>query len=465
MLDQYQNIMTIAAISTAVSAGQGGVAIIRISGDDALEVGQNLVSIKGDKEWNSHTILYGNIYEDDDNKNLIDEILVLIMKSPKSFTGEDVIEIHCHGGLISVQRILKKVLSHQKVRRALPGEFTQRAVLNGKIDLTKAEAISEIIGASSIKAAKLAVSGLDGGIQKIIEYCRDKLITQLAEIEARVDFEEDLPPLSKIDISKEINKIKHKLNEIINSSDKVSCIRKGLKIGLIGSPNVGKSSLINHLSRRELSIVTSVPGTTRDIIKNDIDIEGVPLTLIDTAGIHSTKDEVEKIGISKSKEVMQKADLIILIFDLSCGWTNNDQKLIDQAPDDINILVVGNKSDICLNSKENKIVKNNKKISPIVNVSALTGEGDQELKEQILKKCNANDLESQIISLNQRQCDLAKSAVDSLDKMEDIMQEDLPFDFWTIDLRDAIDKLGEITGKVVTEELLDNIFSRFCIGK
>tara|TARA_Y100001968_G_scaffold103850_2_gene93860 strand:+ start:122 stop:1489 length:1368 start_codon:yes stop_codon:yes gene_type:complete len=446
---------TIAAIATAVSAGQGGVAIIRISGPLAEKVGQSIVHVSSQHIWASHHILYGHV-RDKQTDELIDEVLVLLMKAPRSFTGEDVVEIHCHGGLISVQRVLGLILLHPHVRRALPGEFSERAVINGRIDLTQAEAISDLISARSQKAAKLAITGITGRVNKHITSLREKLIEQLSELEARVDFEDDLPPLNEELLLSEIIDVQQSLETLIEDGKKSSVIRNGLKVVLIGLPNVGKSSLLNRLSKTERSIVTDVPGTTRDLLEIEILLEGVPITLVDSAGIHATEDKIEKLGIERSEQAIMTADAVMLIFDISQGWDENNQKLLNQIPEEMPKIIIGNKSDIQISTPQ---------IEPDVIFSALTGKGEEKLIKALLRICGANDIQGLEIALNERQIDLAILAKAALNRTQKMATEKLPWDFWTIDLREAIHKLGELSGDEITESVLDRIFSKFCIGK
>ena len=294
---------TIAAIATAVSPGQGSIAASRISGSSAIEISKNIVDVPGIQDWSTHKVLYGHVTEEN-RKKYIDEVLILVMKGPRSFTGEDVVEIHCHGGIIPVQKILERILAFPSVRRAEPGEFSQRAVLNGRLSLTQAESISELVSARSRKAAELAINGIEGNIQTTIQSIRKRLIEQLTEIEARIDFEEDLPLLDEKHVKNEIVAIKKDLNELIDNAKRGSWVRSGLKVALTGKPNVGKSSLMNRLSKQEKAIVTDLPGTTRDILESEIVLEGIPVTFIDTAGLRETKNIIEKIGISRTKKTL-----------------------------------------------------------------------------------------------------------------------------------------------------------------
>ncbi len=455
---------TIAAIATAVSPGQGSIAAIRISGSSAIEITKSMVHIPGMHTWDSHKVLYGHVTEANKQK-YIDEVLILIMKGPRSFTGEDVIEIHCHGGIISVQKILERILDNPNVRRAAPGEFSQRAVLNGRLNLTQAESISELISAKSRKAAELAMNGMEGDIQTKIQSIKQRLLEQLTEIEARVDFEEDLPKLDEKSVRDEIIAIREEIDELISNAKKGSWVRSGLKVALIGKPNVGKSSLMNRLSKKEKAIVTELPGTTRDLLESEIILEGIPVTFTDTAGIRETDNIIEKIGISRTQQALNQTDLIVLIFDYSVGWTKEDLSLLEKLPKTIPLLIVGNKSDLkdknTLRQEKQKILEEQN----LVIVSAKTGEGEEELMKQLLKFCGSSQIHGLDIALNERQLDLAKSALESLLSIDDAFNEKLPWDFWTIDLRQAINHLGELTGEDLTESLLDNIFSKFCIGK
>ena len=455
---------TIAAIATAISAGQGGIAVVRISGPEALSIGQSIVFVPGVKLWESHTVLYGHVMNEQNNER-IDEVLILTMKAPRSFTGEDVVEIHCHGGLITVQRVLERVLAHPDARRAMPGEFSQRAVLNGRLDLTQAEALSALIGARSKKAAQLAMTGLDGGIQQRISALREDLLDQLSELEARVDFEDELPPLKGPDVLNKLLKVQAELQILIEDAKRGAFLNQGLRIALIGCPNVGKSSLLNRLSRRERSIVSDLPGTTRDLLESEILLEGIPITLIDTAGVRVTNDEIEKLGIKRSQEALISADVVLLVFDLSLGWNHNDQALLAHIPKDVPILLVGNKADIKNKANLPQHNLNIEEREADVSFSAKTGEGEEALVHALLNICGAHETQGIEIALNERQRDLAAIAVTALERIKEVSNQKLPWDFWTIDLREAIQSLGEITGHEITEAVLERIFSRFCIGK
>tara|TARA_B100000609_G_scaffold160022_1_gene131612 strand:+ start:326 stop:1687 length:1362 start_codon:yes stop_codon:yes gene_type:complete len=444
---------TIAAVATAVAPGQGGIAVIRLSGPDAQRAVRAITSFPGAQPWESHRVLYGHVMAADCLERL-DEVLVLLMQAPRSFTAEDVVEIHCHGGVMAVQRVLSRVLEQPGVRRALPGEFSQRAVLNGRLDLTRAEAIGDLVAARSQRAAQLAMAGVDGGIQRRIEGLRECLLDQLSELEARVDFEDDLPALDGQALLMVLQSVRDELLQLIADGERSAALHQGLRVALVGRPNVGKSSLLNRLSRRERAIVTDLPGTTRDLLESEIVLEGVPITLLDTAGIRSTTDAVEQLGIARSHDALASADLVVLLFDLTDGWTEDDQALRQQIPAEVPYLLVGNKADL-----------SDAEAAADVHLSAVTGAGEAELVQALLERCGALSDGSLLLALNQRQIDLARAAAAALQRSEQVAADGLPWDFWTIDLRQAIHSLGEITGEELTESVLDRIFSRFCIGK
>lgn len=458
--------LSIAAIATAVAPGQGGIAVIRLSGPSAVRAVAAITVIPGQQLWESHRILYGHVVAAGGVERL-DEVLVLVMLAPRSFTGEDVVEIHCHGGVIAVQQVLARVLEQPGVRRALPGEFSQRAVLNGRLDLTRAEAIGDLVGARSQRAAQLAMAGLDGGIQKKMVVLRERLLDQLSELEARVDFEEDLPPLDGEALLQELQAVRMELNTLVADGERGSVVRHGLRVALVGRPNVGKSSLLNLLSRRERAIVTDLPGTTRDLLESEIVLDGVPITLLDTAGIRATRDAVEQLGIARSRDALASADLVLLLFDLAQGWSEEDQALFAQIPDGVPCLRVGNKADLPLKAdSDGGPVASSVSVSVAdVRLSAVTGEGEQDLVRTVLERCGGLSERPLLLALNQRQSDLASTAAEALARSEQVAADGLPWDFWTIDLRQAIRSLGEITGEQLTESVLDRIFSRFCIGK
>jgi len=367
-----------------------------------------------------------------------------------------VVEIHCHGGVMAVQQVMERVLEQPGVRRALPGEFSQRAVLNGRLDLTQAEAVSALVSARSRRAADLAMAGLDGGIQARITALRERLLDQLTELEARVDFEDDLPPLDGTALLNELQAVRTELLALVADGERGDALRHGLRVALVGRPNVGKSSLLNRLSRRERAIVTELPGTTRDLLESEIVLDGVPITLMDTAGIRATNDAVEQLGIARSEEALMSADLVLLIVDGHAGWTETDAQLLARIPNAVPRVVVANKSDLDGPPLPGEVD---------VQFSALNGAGEDALVQVLLERCGAGDAAGIVLSLNTRQRDLASSAAAALERSHEVAQQQLPWDFWTIDLREAIRGLGEITGEELTEAVLERVFSRFCIGK
>ena len=450
---------TIAAVATAIAPGEGSVAIVRLSGPDAEAIGRRLFVAPGEQAWGSHRVLYGHVC-DPSSAERVDEALLLLMRAPRSFTRETVVEFHCHGGLICVQRVLELALA-SGARRALPGEFSQRAFLNGRLDLTRAEAVSELVTARSRRAAQLAMAGLDGGLQARIAALRERLLDQLAELEARVDFEDDLPPLDGDAVAAELALVRSALDDLVADGQRGQLLRDGLKVAIVGRPNVGKSSLLNRLSRSERAIVTDLPGTTRDLVESELVLEGVPLTLLDTAGIRATTDRVEQIGIERSRAALQAADAVLLLFDLSAGWCPEDEALRALVPPGVPLLVVGNKADQLASSDGDG---DGEAVADVC-ISALTGAGQDTLVQQLLRCCGHSDPQGVQLALNRRQQDLAAAAAASLAASLEAAQQQLPWDFWTIDLRAAVRALGEITGEEVSEAVLDRVFSRFCIGK
>jgi tRNA modification GTPase len=453
---------TIAAIATAVAPGLGSVAIVRMSGPAAESIGRTLFRAPGQQVWDSHRVLYGHVVDPASGER-VDEALLLLMKAPRSFTREDVVELHCHGGLIAVQRVLALVLAHG-CRRAAAGEFSQRAFLNGRLDLTRAEAIGDLIAARSQRAAQLAMAGLDGGLQRRITVLREQLLDQLAELEARVDFEENLPPLDAAAVVAALTAVRQALEALVAEARQGELLRDGLRVAIVGRPNVGKSSLLNRLSRRERAIVTDTPGTTRDLLESELVLEGVPLTLLDTAGIRPTSDAVERLGIARSRAALAAADAVLLLFDLTTGWSDDDQELRDLVPDGAVLLLVGNKADAA-GLATGAVAPTGPGFPLEVAISARTGEGCDVLVETLLQRCGATELQGLQVALNGRQRELAAAAAAALGRSLEAAAAQLPWDFWTIDLRAAVRSLGEITGEEVSEAVLDRVFARFCIGK
>ena len=384
------------------------------------------------------------------------------MQSPNSFTGEDVVELHCHGGVIIVEKVLKTLISNNsQVRIANPGEFSQRAFLNGKIDLTQAESINQLINAKNERSAEIAFNGVQGEISKKIEIIKNALINELSEIEARVDFEEDFADFDYESFLKNIKRIKEKIEILIENSRRTSYIHNGISIALIGKTNVGKSSLLNLLSKKEKAIVTNIPGTTRDIIEVNLTINGIPMKIIDTAGIRETNEKIESIGIQKTFEIIKETDFVIYLFSLEEGFTEEDECNIKKIPKGKLITILGNKKDLIDPQISN--LKNTKK--NITFMSIKKNEGEKELINKIIKNCESKQFGNIDIFLNERQIMNLDNCLSNLNDTDQIIQDKLPFDFLSIELREGIKNLSKITGQELTEELLDNIFSKFCIGK
>ena len=452
---------TIAAIATAIVPQQGSVGIVRVSGGAALKIAETLFRAPGRQIWDSHRILYGHIRRPK-TQELVDEALLLIMKAPRSFTREDVVEFHCHGGIMAVQQVLQLCLENG-ARLAQPGEFSLRAFLNGRLDLTQAESIADLVGAQSPAAAQSALAGLQGKLAQPIRKLRTTCLDVLAEIEARIDFEEDLPPLDEAKTCLEINQILNELSRILATADRGELLRTGLKVAIVGRPNVGKSSLLNAWSKSDRAIVTDLPGTTRDVVESQLVVGGIPVQVLDTAGIRETEDKVEKIGVERSRAAAKQADLVLLTIDAESGWTAGDREIYEQVKHRQLIIII-NKIDLVNTIPELPFTS---EIHPIVSAAAALDRGIEELETAILDAVSSGNLEAENsdLAINQRQAAALTRAKISLEECTDTMNNKLPLDFWTIDLRGAIQALGEVTGEEVTESVLDRIFSRFCIGK
>jgi tRNA modification GTPase len=433
---------------------------VRLSGEKAVNIARNLFDAPGKQLWESHRLLYGYIRHPE-TKELVDEALLLLMLAPRSFTREDVVEFHCHGGIIPVQEVLKLCLE-QGARLAQPGEFTLRAFLNGRIDLTQAESIAELVGAQSQAASVVALAGLQGKLAHPIRQLRATCLDILAEVEARIDFEDDLPPLNEDVIRQQLQDVLQQVKDILATANQGELLRNGIKVAIVGRPNVGKSSLLNAWSKCDRAIVTDLPGTTRDVIESSLVVGGIPIQVLDTAGIRDTFDTVEKIGVERSQKAAQSADLVLLTVDAQAGWTEEDQRIYLQVKHRPLILVI-NKVDLA--SPETIVYP--QEIQQIVTTSAANQEGIDQLETAILAsvqtgKTTAANLD---LAINQRQAAALTQAKQSLEQVRETIKAQLPLDFWTIDLRGAIQALGEITGEEVTESVLERIFSRFCIGK
>jgi len=454
---------TIAAIATA--PGEGGIGIIRISGPKSLEVAEEIFfSMSGKKisEYPARTLIFGNI-KDGDKK--IDEVLVAYMKGPNSYTAEDVIEINCHGGFISVKRILELVLS-KDVRLAEAGEFTKRAFLNGRIDLSQAEAVIDVINAKTDKAHEVAENQLDGSLSNRIREFREKVTELLAQVEVAIDYpEEDIEFIAYTTLEEKTRELNKDIKKLYETSESGKIFREGLKTVIVGKPNVGKSSLLNSILGENRAIVTDIPGTTRDVIEEFVNIKGIPLKIVDTAGIRETDDVVEKIGVEKSKASFDTADLIIMVVDSSSELSEEDREILEKVQGKETILLL-NKTDLpqVIDEEEVKKYVNEENI---IKISALHNEGIEDVHDRIEAMVYKGDIKSSsnVIITNSRHKDALYRAMKSAEDAMRAIEDRMPLDFVEVDLKNIWDYLGYINGDTVSEDLLDNIFHNFCIGK
>ncbi len=448
---------TIAAISTTL--GVGAISIIRVSGNDAIKIVNKIFKGKNLEKVETHTINYGHIVDKDE---VIDEVLVSVMKSPKTFTTEDVVEINCHGGISTTNKVLELALNNG-ARLAEPGEFTKRAFLNGRIDLTQAESVMDLINSKNESKRKVAIKGLNGYVSNIIRNLRQEILELLASIEVNIDYPEyeDAIVMTNDIVKPKITEIKEKLTKIINESENGKILTSGIKTIIIGKPNVGKSSILNRLLDEEKAIVTDIEGTTRDTVEGSITINGVSLNIIDTAGIRETEDIVEKIGVEKSLSLINEADLIIIVLNNNEELSEEDKKILTACKDK-KVIVVINKSDL-----ESKINLDDIKYQNIVYTNTIDLNGINSLKEKIVELFNLNELEQQDYTYlsNVRQISLAKEANNILEEVDNGIKNEVPVDMIEIDIKRAWEKLGEIIGETYTEELIDQLFSQFCLGK
>lgn len=453
---------TIAAISTPL--GEGGIGIIRISGRQAIPIASRIFhSPKGINLQNvrTHTIHYGFIV-DPSTQEIVDEVLVTVMRAPNTYTREDIVEINCHGGYITLKRILDIVLS-EGARLAEPGEFTKRAFLRGRIDLSQAESVIDLIRAKTEQAQKIALEHLSGKLSLKINELRDALMRVCAHVEAYIDFpEEDIDGLTEEEIIKEITRIKEEIKKLIEGYEEGKIYREGLTTAIVGKPNVGKSSLLNALLMKDRAIVTEIPGTTRDIIEEYLNIKGIPLKIIDTAGIRQAHDLVEAEGIKRTLKAVDLAELILLVLDSSRPIDSLDEEIISRIHQK-RIIVVINKKDI---KSEDFQIPETLKNKPIVEISALKGEGIEELKELIFKTTISGKYEQEGLVVTKLRHKLAlDNALNALENAFQSFKNKEPLEITAMFLREALGFLGQIIGIVTSEEILNLIFSEFCIGK
>ncbi len=445
---------TIVAIST--SLGVGAISIIRLSGKDSIEIVNSCFKGKDLRKVDTHTINYGYIIY---NNEIIDEVLVSVMRAPKTYTTEDIVEINCHGGITSTNKILE-IMQLEGCRLAEPGEFTKRAFLNGRIDLLESESIMDMINSKSEEARKLSMNGITGHISNKIESFREKLKKVLSQIEVNIDYPEyyDIEVITEEKIKNIIKKLKEKLIDLVKDSENGITIKNGIKTVIVGRPNVGKSSILNKLLKEEKAIVTDIEGTTRDTVEGEILLDGILLNIIDTAGIRKTEDKVEKIGVEKSLSKIEEADLVILVINGSEELTETDKELLEETKDKTRIIVI-NKNDL-----KNKVNLNN---NNIVYTNTLTDEGILTLVEKIKELFNLEQIKTKDYTYlsNTRQITLAKQALKNLLDAEKGIEENLPVDMVEIDLKNCFENLGEIIGKNYSNEIIDNLFKNFCVGK
>lgn len=458
VLTQYD---TIAAIATPI--GEGGISIIRVSGENALEIVNKIFRGANLNKVASHTIHYGHII-DYANKDVVDEVLVTVMLAPKTFTRENTVEVSCHGGLLVTQKILQLILDNG-ARMATPGEFTKRAFINGRIDLTQAESIMDIIEAKTDRARQVAMKQLEGGLLFEIRKLRQELLNTMAHEEVNIDYPEyDMDDVTSKEMYDKAQQVIKEIDKLLATAQEGKVVRSGFATAIVGRPNVGKSSLLNYLSKEEKAIVTNIAGTTRDTLEEYVSLKGILLKLIDTAGIRQTDDIVEKIGVERSKRAITESDLVLLLINSSEELTEEDQKLLELTQDKKRIIIL-NKADQVAKITKKDIQKITD--SPIVTISVLKKKNMIGLEEAIksLFLQGITDSKSEVMVTNQRQNDLLRKAKQSLIEAIEAINDNMPLDLVQIDLKEAWDSLGEITGDTAPDELITQLFSKFCLGK
>ncbi len=448
---------TIVAISTKL--GVGAISIIRVSGNNSISLVNKVFRGKDLTKVESHTINYGFI---NNGKEDLDEVLVTVMKAPKTFTREDVVEINCHGGIATTLSILE-LLIEQGARQAEKGEFTKRAFLNGRIDLTQAESVMDLIDSKTESSRKLALSSLEGSLKKYIQIFRNKLKHVIANIEVNIDYPEyyDIEEVTKKELKEVITDLEKDLQNLVKKSEERQIIKNGIKTIIIGRPNVGKSSILNRFLKEDKAIVTDIEGTTRDIVEGSITFDGIELSLIDTAGIRDTDNLAEKIGVEKSLSLIDNANLIIVVLNASEELTENDKFILDKVKDK-NPIIVLNKNDL-----PSKIDKSKLDFKHIVSTNTNTLDGIEPLKEEIKNMFKLSEIKEDYYTYlaNERQLSLAKQALKSLQDAKVSLDKDAPVDIIEIDLKEVFEILGSITGESYSDELLDELFANFCVGK
>lgn len=457
---------TIAAISTPM--GEGAIAIVRLSGEEAIEIADKIFRSPSKKKLadvSSHTIHYGKIIDPDTN-DVVEEVMVSVMRAPKTFTREDVVEINCHGGIVSVNRVLQLVLQ-SGARLAEPGEFTKRAFLNGRIDLSQAEAVMDLIRAKTDQAMNVAIGQMEGRLSKLIKQLRQEIIEVIAHIEVNIDYPEydDVEEMTHRLLKVKALYIREEIQKLLQTSHQGKILREGLTTAIVGRPNVGKSSLLNSLVQENKAIVTDIPGTTRDVIEEYVNIRGVPLRLVDTAGIRETEDIVERIGVERSREVLKQADLILLVLNGADELAEEDRQLF-AATEGMDVIVIINKMDLPQKIDMDE-VKRLAKDSPIITTSLLREEGIEDLEDAISQLFFQGQIEAKDMTYvsNSRHIALLKQALEAIEDVLEGIELNTPIDIIQIDLTRVWELLGEIIGDTVQEALINQLFSQFCLGK
>ncbi len=454
---------TIAAISTPI--GEGAIAIVRLSGNEAITIANQFFQGRDLTKVDSHTIHYGKII-DPTIDQVVEEVMVSVMRAPKTFTREDVVEINCHGGLASVNRLLELALQ-MGARLAEPGEFTKRAFLNGRIDLSQAEAVMDLIRAKTDKAMNVAIKQLDGKLSKLIQRLRQELLETVAHVEVNIDYPEydDVEQMSHDTMLLKTKEVHQEIERLLQMAKQGKILREGIATAIIGRPNVGKSSLLNALVHENKAIVTDIPGTTRDIIEEYVNVRGVPLRLVDTAGIRDTDDIVEKIGVERSRQVLKESDLILLVLNYNQELTEEDIQLF-KLVEDLEVIVLVNKTDLAQKidlEKVNELVKGH----PVITTTLIEEKGLDELEAAIAKTFFSGELEPGDLTYvsNVRHIQLLKQALAALDEAMNGMEANMPIDLVQIDVTRTWQLLGEIVGDTIRDSLIDQLFSQFCLGK